>query len=133
MTNDWIEFKENSYELKRKLPRVLLTELKLFRLNRKALELIGNPKAVCLFYDAGRNRIGIRADENGSNHSLPIRMRDRGGQTGTVHAAMFCNRFGIRPEVTIEFDSVRVDADGTLILELGTAKTVPPRMRMRKV
>ena len=120
MTNDWIAFNESGYELRRRNPRVLLTKDKMFRLNRKALELLGEPTAVRFFYDVGRGRIGIRAETPDAGHAFPIRKRDK-GQTAIVHASLFCNRFGIKPESTLEFDGVRLDNDGILILELGTA------------
>lgn len=126
MENDWIEFKETGYELRRKNPRVVLTKEKIFRLNKKALELIGEPEAVRFLYDAGRRRIGIRSVEPQAPYAFRTRIRDK-GQAGYVHGSQFCNRFGIRPEASIEFDSVRVDGDGTLILELNNARTVSPR------
>ena len=120
MTNDWIEFKENGYELRRRNPRVLLTKDKLFRLNRKAMELLGEPAAVKFLFDVTRNRIGIQAETPDARHSFPIRRRDK-GRSAIVHGALFCNRFGIKPESTIEFDSVGLDSRGILILDLGTA------------
>lgn len=101
--------------------RVLLTKDKQFRINRKALELLGEPKAVRFFFDVGRSRIGIKAEVPEAAHSFPIRNWDK-GQTATVHGSLFCNRFGLKPESTLEFDGVQLDTDGILILELGSAQ-----------
>ena len=121
MTNDWIEFEENGYELRRNTPRVLLTREKMFRLNAKAMELLGGPNAVKLFFDVSRNRSGIRGETERADNAFPIRKRDR-GKSAIVHGSLFCNRFGIKPESTLEFDGVRLDGDGILILDVSAAK-----------
>ncbi|MEQ1762475.1 MAG: hypothetical protein ABL984_04930 [Pyrinomonadaceae bacterium] len=122
MNNDWIEFHETGYEEKRRNPRVLLTKERVFRLNRKAIELLGRPKAVAFRFDVGRGRIGIRVEEPGVPHAFPARLQDKRGYTTIIHGAQFCSRFGIKPESTIEFDGVRLDDDGTMILDLATAR-----------
>ncbi len=121
MNNDWLEFKEDGYTTKRRIPRVLLSKERHFRLNKKALELIGEPKAVRFLFDVGRSRIGIRAVEPDAAHSFPVHLLNK-GHSSIVHASLFCNSMGIRPECTVEFQSVRVDDEGTLLLDLTTAR-----------
>ena len=131
MTNDWIEFEESGYELRRNSPRVLLTREKMFRLNARAMELLGVPTSVKLFFDISRNRIGIRGEAANAKNAFPIRRRDN-GKSAIVHGSLFCNRFGIRPESTLEFDGVQLDGDGILILDVSTATRPAGRSRFNR-
>ena len=99
----------------------MLTKGRRFRFNEKALALIGSPKAVRFLFDVQLSRIGIRAVDPEEAHSFEIR-KETEGQSFQVCGALFCNSLGIRPENTIEFQSVRVDDEGTLLLDLTTAK-----------
>jgi hypothetical protein len=120
MTNDWIEFTESGYQERRNSPRVMLSKDKIFRVNPQAMELLGRPTAVKFFFDVARNRIGIKGESDQAKNSFPIRRRGT-DSSAYVHGALFCNRFGIKPESTMAFDGVRLDGSGILILELSTA------------
>lgn len=119
--SNWYEFKEDGHAKRRRSPRVSLTKGREFRLNQKALDLIGSPEAVRFLFDVQLSRVGIRAVDPEAAHSFPVR-KEKGGQTSVVHGALFCDSLGIRPEHTIEFQSVRADDEGTLLLDLTTAK-----------
>ena len=121
MNNNWYEFKEDGHAQRRRSPRVSLTRERRFRFNEKALALIGSPKAVRFLFDVQLSRIGIRAVDPEEAHSFEIR-REPKGHTSTVFAALFCDSLGIRPEHTIEFQSVRTDDEGTLLLDLTNAR-----------
>ena len=121
MNSNWYEFKEDSHAKRRRSPRVMLTKARRFRFNPKALELIGSPKAVRFLFDVQLNRIGIRAVDPDEAHSFEVR-KETDGQSFQVCGALFCNSLGIRPEHTIEFQSVRTDEEGTLLLDLTTAR-----------
>lgn len=124
MNNDWLEFKEDAYVEKRGKPRVLFTKKWVFRINTQALDLIGGPAAVRFLWDAGRQRIGIRAAEPEANYAFPVTRENR-GYGRIIRGGMFCKRFGIQqPESTVEFESIRVDDEGTLILDLKSAKSM---------
>lgn len=85
------------------------------------MDLIGSPKAVTFLFDVGLSRIGIRASDPEARNSFEVHKESR-GHTCMVHASLFCDHMGIRPENTIEFQSVRVDEEGTLLLDLTTAR-----------
>ena len=121
MNNDWLEFTEATYERRHAKPRVLLTVEKRFRLNGKALDLLGKPAAVRFLFDVGGSRIGIRTEDPDKEHAFRVRPNTK-GRTALVNASVFCKRFGIKPETTIEFVDVRLDGDGTMILDLNTTK-----------
>lgn len=120
MTNDWIEFTESGYQERKTSPRVMLTKEKTVRINPKAMLMLGGPTAVKFFYDTARSRIGIKAESDQAKNAFPIRRRGK-DSCGYVHGSLFCNRFGIKIESTLEFDGVRLDGSGILILELSTA------------
>ena len=121
MNNNWYEFEEDGHAKRRRSPRVMLTKERRFRFNEKALELIGSPKAVRFLFDVQLSRIGIRAVDPEEAHSFEVR-REQNARTSLVAAALFCDSLGIRPEHTIEFQSVRTDDEGTLLLDLTTAR-----------
>jgi len=121
MNNNWVEFKEDGWRARRREPRASLTKDRHFRFNQKALDLIGSPKAVTFLFDVGLSRIGIRAIDPEARHSFEVRKESK-GHTWMVHGALFCDHMGIRPANTIEFQSVRTDDDGTLLLDLTTAR-----------
>ena len=114
---NWYEFKEDGHAKRRREPRVSLTKGRQLRLNQKALDLIGSPKAV---FDVQLSRMGVRAVEPEADHSFAVRKEK--GTLSIVSAALFCDRVGIRPEHTIEFQSVCADDEGTLLLDLTTAR-----------
>ena len=121
MSSDWIEFNDANYDALHGAPRVLLNSKRIFRLNGKALELLGKPAAVRFLFDAARRRIGIRAEDAAKPHAFRV-LPAAAGTTSIVRGASFCKRFGIKPEFTLAFQGVQVDGDGTLILELDTAR-----------
>ncbi|MEQ1764213.1 MAG: hypothetical protein ABL984_13870 [Pyrinomonadaceae bacterium] len=121
MNNNWYEFKEDGHATRRRTPRVSLTKHRRFRFNEKALELIGSPKAVRFLFDVQLSRIGIRAEDPEADHSFRLCKEDK-SRTQIVSGALFCDSLGIRPEHTIEFQSVRTDDEGTLLLDLTTAR-----------
>ena len=119
-TSNWYEFKEDGHAKRRRTPRVQLTKGRHFRFNQKALDLIGSPKAVRFLFDVQLSRVGIRAVEPDAPHAFEVRKEK--GTLSIVHGALFCDSLGIRPEHTLEFQSVRADDEGTLLLDLTTAK-----------
>ena len=126
MNNNWVEFSGSDSVAKRRKPRVMLTGQKNFRLNRLAVEMLGNPRAVRFLFDAGQNRIGVRATDPDADNAFHV-FKERLGQASIIRGSTFCNYYGIKPEETVEFESVRVDAEGTLILDLKTAKRITTR------
>lgn len=119
--NTWLEFKEDGWRARRMSPRVSLTKGRHFRFNQKALDLIGSPTAVRFLFDVGLSRIGVRAIDPEEPYSFEVRSEPK-GRTSLIYGALFCDHMGIRPENTIEFQSVRVDDEGTLLLDLTTAR-----------
>lgn len=130
-TSTWIEFHDDSPAARRKYPRVALTKGRHFRFNQKAIELIGSPKAVRFLFDVQLNRIGVRPADPEAPYAFKVR-RESECHSSIVLGAAFCDSLNIRPEHTLEFQSVRVDDQGTLLLDLSTAKRSIVRTRGRR-
>ena len=121
MNTEWIEFNDDHHYSDKENPRVTLDAKRHFRLNSKALDLLGRPDAIRFLFDAGRNRIGIRPDSPENRRAFRL-VPSKTGATCFIRAFAFCNRFGIKPEFNVAFQGVHLDGDGTLILDLTTAK-----------
>ena len=122
MMNDWTEFKGVRQRVSLRNPKVTLGKKLDMYFSARTLEVLGNPKAVRFFFDVSRSLIGIRKETPDADQAFPIYM-NKGGRssTGKLYAGIFCNAFGIRPEHTITFNDIHVDADGIMILDLKTA------------
>ena len=126
MSTEWIEFNDDHQYADKLHPRVILDARRHFRLNAKAVELLGRPAAVRFLFDAGQKRIGIRAESPETPRAFRL-VPTTSGTTSLIRGSAFCNRFGIKPEFAIAFQDVHLDPDGTLILDLNTAKRKPSR------
>jgi|SRR5690349_8713979 hypothetical protein len=123
MIQDWTAFEGLAPHLKRVRPKATLYTAKQIYLNEASLKLIGSPNTVRLYYDVSRSRIGVRAEDPNSDHAIIVE-RVPGRKYGYIRAAAFCNRFGITPMASVEFQNITVDEDGILVLDLKTATTI---------
>lgn len=125
MISDWTEFKGVRQRVSLRNPKVTLGKNLDMYFSARALEVLGNPTAVRFFYDVSRSLIGIVKESPDCDRAFPVYM-NRGGRnsTGKLYAGMFCNAFNIRPEHSITFNDIHVDADGIMILDLKTATRV---------
>jgi hypothetical protein len=124
MMQDWTEFTGSPREVRRRNPRVTLSKYKDIYLNLKAYEALGRPERIQFFYDTARSRIGLRKSLHEDNNAFPVKKEPGSGSGATVHAAYFCNNYGIRPDRAIEFTNVTIDANGIMVLDLKTARSV---------
>ena len=84
---------------------------------------IGSPERIRFFCTA-RNRIGLRKSSPEDKSSFPVKKERGKGAGATVHAAYFCNNYGIKPDQTIEFTDITIDDNGIMVLDLNTARSV---------
>ena len=113
------------------MPRVTINHKKVIRMNSKAYETLGVPVAVELSYDEEGNSIGMRPVDPKKDHAFPIKThyKYRSGERSSIsyrmiNAAAFCKHFDIKPTGTMLFNSVEVERDGTMILELNNISQV---------
>ncbi len=121
MISNWTAYEGGEHREKFRKPRVTLNPHKELYLGVKAVDLIGRPKAVRLYFDVAASLIGVMPVKEGTENSFPL--HKIGKYTyAFVRAATFCNNFGIRPDARIEFQDVRIDPDGMMVLDLKTAR-----------
>lgn len=124
MMQDWTEFTGTPRKVRMENPRVTLGKYKDIYLNLKAYEALGSPESIRFFYDTARSRIGLRKSSPEDNNAFPVKKEPGRGAGATVHAAYFCNNYGIKPDQTIEFTDITIDANGIMVLDLKTARSV---------
>lgn len=124
MMQDWTEFTGAPRKVRMENPRVTLGKYKDIYLNLKAYEALGCPESIRFYYDTARDRIGLRKSSPEDNNAFPVRKERGSGAGATIHAAYFCNNYGIKPERTIEFTNITIDANAIMVLDLKTARSV---------
>ncbi|MBK9214998.1 MAG: hypothetical protein IPM59_05275 [Chloracidobacterium sp.] len=97
-------------------PRVTLGQKGVFYLNRRAFELIGEPKAVEMLFDGGQRLIGVRPSDPKKPNAFPVRLHS-GGNYRQINAAAFCHHYRIRTEKTVLFERFAV-VRGVLTLDM---------------
>jgi hypothetical protein len=80
------------------LPRVRLDKAGSWTIIRPALELMGNPRYVTLWYDAQKGRVGFKPAKEGDYAAYPVRRSGRRSHQGIVTGKKFCKYHGIRYE-----------------------------------
>lgn len=90
-------------------------------MSRVTYERLGAPQAFLLLFDAVNNRIGLKPTALGIRNAYPASPSgSRGGRM--VRAYRLLQEFGIILPDTLQFHDPEIDQDGTLILDLRTAR-----------
>ncbi len=123
MNEKWIVFEGRPFPPKAlPVPRVTIGSTGVIFLNRHAVAALGSPAAVELRYDAPRRLIGIKpADPSREN---AFHLRRHAGTYLRIAAAAFCRHFRVKIERTQVFESVEINPDGMMILDLNRTMTV---------
>ena len=100
--------------------RVTINNKKCFVLNPKAVETLGHPSAVKLFFDEARKIVGLKPADPTHKNSFPL----KGFKTArhkVITAGAFCTHFGINVDRTVLFENIGMEDD---MLTLDLTKTV---------
>jgi hypothetical protein len=90
-------------------------------MNRAAHERMGSPAAFHLLYDSANNTVGLKPTGERMRNAYPSHKSGRhGGQK--VMAYRLITECSLHIDQTLEFPDAEIDEDGTLILNLRTAK-----------
>ena len=100
--------------------RVTLNHKKVFVLNGKAVEVLGHPPAVKLFFDEARKIVGIKPGDPTHRNSFKLKGY-RTSRHRMITAAPFCTHFGIKVDSTVLFQVIDLEGD---MLTLDITKTV---------
>jgi hypothetical protein len=118
------EFEEGPVEAPWKRVSVTISSRGHFYLNRKAIEAMGEPDAVVLFFDRERKTIGMQRSPIGRKNAFQLVRRTPKENGRMVFATNFFRRHNVTPTATIRIDSPQVNKDGILILDLNNATPV---------
>jgi len=88
-----------------------------FLLNRQALDALGSPEAVVLYFEKRNSRIGIRAASPTLKNAFPVKPRSL-AHSRLVQASTFCRNYGIKVAGTVAFTNVEFDREGMMVLDL---------------
>ncbi len=96
---------------------------KVIMLNRIAYEALGTPPAVELMFDETLKIIGVKPIDARRPNAFPLKAK-KGSQYRLIFASAFCTHFGIRIDRTVKFNSVDIDNEGVMTLEVANAINV---------
>ena len=99
--------------------------------SRKTYERLGSPSAFDLMFDPTNNRIGLKPSVKGTKYAYPVGPYGKNGGK-VVRAWRLLYEFNIDVTDTLEFHGVDVDQEGTLVLDLRTAKVSKRSLAHRK-
>ena len=118
MSDEWEEFQEGSRS-RESQPTVSLSPRSELSLNRKAIELMGNPMSVVMLFDRPRSRIGLRPSMGDVPNSYRLKRKPDKTRSRpcVIHLRAFCKAFDIRTKRTIRFTTPRSE-NGILVLDL---------------
>jgi hypothetical protein len=100
--------------------RVTLNHKKVFVLNAKAVEVLGHPPSVKLYFDEARKIVGIKPGDPTHRNSFKLKSFVSGHHR-SITAAPFCTHFGIKVDSTVLFQVIDMEGD---MLTLDITKTV---------
>lgn len=92
-------------------------------LNTLAVEALGTPAAVSLFFSKVSSKIGIRPADPRDNGAFPLKPRPN-AHSRMIHASPFCRNYNIRVSGTVAFNTIEVDNDGLMKLDLNKTSRV---------
>ncbi len=98
------------------MPQVRLEKSAVWTMSRPALELLGNPKAVTLWYDAQVGRVGFGTAKKGEPAAYPARSAGPRSSQGLVTGKKFCNHHGIPHEESKTYPASL--EDGLLVIDV---------------
>ena len=90
-------------------------------MNRAAYERLDEPAAFLLLYDAPNNSIGLKPTGASMKNAYPVMKSGKHGGR-KVSAYRLLMECGLQIKDTLEFTDAEIDIDGTLVLNLRTAK-----------
>ena len=101
-----------------KEPHVSLFSYGKMYLNRRAIELLGEPDAVALMFDRRQKVIGVQGVPPSRHYAFRLNKKDKRSLGSTIAATSFLKHYKIHPSETLAFPNLTVNADGIMILDL---------------
>lgn len=124
MEYNFERFEDKPRAMTGKEPHVSIFSYGKIYLIKRAVELLGEPDAVALFYDNRRSVIGIQGVPPSRHYAVHLQKKDKRSHGSTIAATSFFNHYAIRPSGTLAFRSPTLNPDGILILDLNEVDSV---------
>ena len=109
---------------------VTMNKCGIILLNQNAHRLLGQPRAVNLYFNRKRDMIGVERAHERLELVFPVKQKDN---YWMIHANPFCRHFGIRLDATQKFVSPEISEQGLLMLDLSSTVKVGGWTRRKKV
>ena len=77
------------------LPRVRIDKWANWHISRPAVEMLGEPEAVTMWYDAENRRVGFKPAKKEDFSAYAVRHAGKQSRQGTVSGRRFCSYHGI--------------------------------------
>ena len=123
MERNFEEFEHGPVVSQSKLIHVTINTRGSFFLNRRAMEVLGEPDYVVLMYDRRRSTIGMSRAPSSRQNAFHLKRKDRQRNGRVIYASNFCRFYQIRPDETLAFTAPEVDKNGVLVLDLNEVKS----------
>src|SRR5688572_2589888 len=98
-------------------------------LNRRAIELLGAPDAVALFFDPKQKVIGVQGVPPSRSYAFRLNKKDKRSLGSTIAATSFFNHHKMRPSETIAFPNLTLTTEGIMILDLNDVVTTSKKRK----
>lgn len=131
MADLWEQYRGGETKPAKDRMHITINNRSVITFNRKMFDLMGEPRAVLLFFNKQRSSIGILKIHEKHADKFRVVERANGGYW-VINAAPFCRYNGIRVDQTERFTSITQASDGTLRLDLKDTVTASIRDRKKK-
>ena len=99
------------------MARITLSPNRTLEMNAHAYRSFGEPRAVELLLDGNRNLIGLKPCDPHKKNAFEFKRRVKDSRA-RISIGAFLTHFKIKPERTVLFEEIDLDADGTIILDM---------------
>ena len=124
MDYNFIRFEEKPRSLLGKEPYVSIFGRGKIYLNRRTLQLLGEPDAIALFYDDRRSVIGIQAVAPSRHFAFRLQKKDKRSLSSTIAANGFFKHHSLQPDGNLVFRNPTLNDNGILVLDLNDVDCV---------
>lgn len=111
MGRDMPQFEVFSKRLSPKVtePYVTIQKRGTMSINRASYELLGNPEAVELLFDASQRIVGMRSSDVSANHAYPLRASGKSKSSFMLSGRAFTQYYEINTDVARRYSAVFED------------------------
>ena len=129
MDYNFERFEDKPRAMTGKEPHVSLFAYGKIYLNRRAIELLGEPDAVALMFDRRQKVIGIQGVPPSRHYAFRLNKKDKRSLGSTIAATSFLKHYKIHPSETLAFRNPTLNENGILVLDLNDVASTSKKRR----